>query len=1145
MPFTQSNNVDTGQLFRYFAFISYCREDEHIAKWLQRKLETYRLPSKIKKENTNLPKRIVPVFRDTTDLGGIHLEESLHSELDDSKYLIVICSKNSTQSPWVNKEIEHFIANGKADKIIPFAVDGSPFSNDPETECIPSAIKKITPMLRSINLFDYGKHKAFINLVATILDLHPDELIKRDRARFRRNLLVALVVSVIFCATLFSVIWQNVEHSAYYGTYITKYEVPVGLNKLTKAERKNRASSFRITKKGGKVVRLETVNSENILTDPAVYSEFTEYPMLEYKYNTNDELVEINAFDTLYRHILTKQLSYGNDNQIAIDFRNAKNELQTSAMQSGYLYYDGFSKSTPTSEIIRQINTYSEKGYCAKVMYYRDTLGTPAHDSFGTCGRLYTYTDDGLLKSGRFLNRNGEICVNKYGYAGGDNTYDDEYNQLQYTCVDLKNQVCTNEKNYAIERLSYDKFGNVTTVKHYSKEDKPCNNENGYFYFENTYVNGNRVSQKFFDCSEKPTTDKNGVHEYAMEYNKNALCVKATCYNANGEMVNSKDDKTSSVEVNYTRTFLPEEYRYFDATGNPCVKSEYGAVYSIKYQYNKAGDIVSEEYFDLDGKPKRSKQGYAEVKTVYNDVGLVKRYEYYDENGELARGVGNYAIAEHEYDPYGNCTEIRYYDEDSNPCFSSEGYSCLKRTFENGNIISERHYDTEEKPVLINNSKYHEIKMEYDENGNTILTAYYDTENRLTFGDENYAVVQYVYDEFGNVTEQRYFEKDGTPSHNYDTYLIKKTYDSRGNMISAQQESYYDVSAYKVEMQYDEFDNLIKKTFLDKNGMLLNSETEHAIERYSYDEKRNMVTYEEEYSSGESDVYEYQYDVWGNITLTKSFEVDASGNKKCDMQLEYSYDGLGNKICQKWLDGNGNLMASSDGYAYVEREYSPEGYVIKEEYYDENNKPCLYNGAFCHLMEYDYAGNVIKYTYYDENKSLLKEADGKYAYKIQEFNSQGKLIRQSLLNENQKPTADANQVSSMLIQYNEIGELAERKYFDVNGNVFYEEILCAAVSEIVEEEIADSYGIREGDVIIKYGDWDTFSDDYLKYRFRGLSDELLRLRESEKEIVIYGERDGQECFITINCDGVLGVMITEKYIDKQKYEEIRKKYKEK
>lgn len=79
MPFTQSNNVDTGQLFRYFAFISYCREDEHIAKWLQRKLETYRLPSKIKKENTNLPRRIVPVFRDTTDLGGIHLEESLQN----------------------------------------------------------------------------------------------------------------------------------------------------------------------------------------------------------------------------------------------------------------------------------------------------------------------------------------------------------------------------------------------------------------------------------------------------------------------------------------------------------------------------------------------------------------------------------------------------------------------------------------------------------------------------------------------------------------------------------------------------------------------------------------------------------------------------------------------------------------------------------------------------------------------------------------------------------------------------------------------------------------------------------------------------------------------------------------------------------
>ena len=35
--------------YSYYAFISYKREDEHWAKWLQNQLETYHIPSVIRK----------------------------------------------------------------------------------------------------------------------------------------------------------------------------------------------------------------------------------------------------------------------------------------------------------------------------------------------------------------------------------------------------------------------------------------------------------------------------------------------------------------------------------------------------------------------------------------------------------------------------------------------------------------------------------------------------------------------------------------------------------------------------------------------------------------------------------------------------------------------------------------------------------------------------------------------------------------------------------------------------------------------------------------------------------------------------------------------------------------------------------------
>lgn len=42
----------------YYAFISYKREDEKWAKWLQNKLEHYKLPSNVRKGNGELPKNL-------------------------------------------------------------------------------------------------------------------------------------------------------------------------------------------------------------------------------------------------------------------------------------------------------------------------------------------------------------------------------------------------------------------------------------------------------------------------------------------------------------------------------------------------------------------------------------------------------------------------------------------------------------------------------------------------------------------------------------------------------------------------------------------------------------------------------------------------------------------------------------------------------------------------------------------------------------------------------------------------------------------------------------------------------------------------------------------------------------------------------
>lgn len=113
--------------YDYYAFISYKREDEEWAKWLQHKLEHYRLPSNLN-GRTDLPREIRPVFKDTSELNPGNLPQQIHDALEGSKYLIVVCSPRSAQSEWVNKEVSTFIGMERTEHIIPFIIEGIAFS---------------------------------------------------------------------------------------------------------------------------------------------------------------------------------------------------------------------------------------------------------------------------------------------------------------------------------------------------------------------------------------------------------------------------------------------------------------------------------------------------------------------------------------------------------------------------------------------------------------------------------------------------------------------------------------------------------------------------------------------------------------------------------------------------------------------------------------------------------------------------------------------------------------------------------------------------------------------------------------------------------------------------------------------------------
>ena len=191
-----------GKQKEYYAFISYKREDEKWAKWLQNKLEHYRFPTNLN-GRTDLPKHIRPTFRDVTDLTPGLLSEEIDKALRSSEWLIVICSPRSAKSPWVCKEAQTFIDLGRADHIIPFVIEGTPFSKDSASECYPEALLNLTEgqELLAANIHEMGRDAATIKVVARMFNLHFDTLWRRHK-REKKN----KTLSVVFLLLLFILI---------------------------------------------------------------------------------------------------------------------------------------------------------------------------------------------------------------------------------------------------------------------------------------------------------------------------------------------------------------------------------------------------------------------------------------------------------------------------------------------------------------------------------------------------------------------------------------------------------------------------------------------------------------------------------------------------------------------------------------------------------------------------------------------------------------------------------------------------------------------------------------------------------------------------------------------------------------------------
>src|SRR5262245_29433959 len=211
---------------RYWAFISYAHADEKAASALHRALETYtghrRLPPAPTPTGEPIPPRIAPVFRDRDELGASgKLPGPLQEALEESRFLIVVCSRAAARSPWVNTEIQHFKALGRSDRILAYIVDGEPWASRTgaaDDESFPQALRHVVssdgaitdvlaePLAADARPHADGPRNALLKIIAGMLGVRFDDLRRRDEARRRRQRWIVGTSALVGLAVLAAVL---------------------------------------------------------------------------------------------------------------------------------------------------------------------------------------------------------------------------------------------------------------------------------------------------------------------------------------------------------------------------------------------------------------------------------------------------------------------------------------------------------------------------------------------------------------------------------------------------------------------------------------------------------------------------------------------------------------------------------------------------------------------------------------------------------------------------------------------------------------------------------------------------------------------------------------------------------------------------
>jgi serine/threonine protein kinase len=632
------------------------------------------------------------------------------------------------------------------------------------------------------------------------------------------------VTTLLVGATLLVLLLGGIGWAWYWDTYrrvkvvpfanfVKRWGAPEGVGRLTEAEARGRAISFRLTMRGGKVEQLEVVNGHGALAhvNPVeAILDRQEDPLnikqkecrYTYRRGQQGELLEETAFDrngnvVWALHYTTPTTAHFTDPR----------GLPRARTGSGAAYLEV---------------DWTEEGFEREVRYL-DRSGRALPNDEGVYGHRQEHDERGFVLSVTFLNASGQPTLHREGYIGWTARYDERGNLTERTFVGLGGKPALRREGFARMTCRYDERGNRTEQAYFGLDGTLTLHKDGYARLTRRHdEHGNVIEQAYFGLDGKPTRHRDGNAGWRARHDDRGNEIERVYFGLDG---NPTLMKSGNVRVTrrYDERGNCTEQAYFGLDGKPTLHSDGNAGWINRY--DERGKVIERTFFGLDGKPTLLKDGYARLTRRYDERGNLTDVAYFGVDGKPTLHKQGNAGVVMRYDERGNCTEQAYFGLDGKPVLHPDGNAGWRARYdEHGNEIERDFFGLDGNPILTK-SGFARGTRRYDERGNCTEQAYFGLDGKPVLHIDGNAGWRARYDERSNLIEQTYFGLDGKPTLLKNGYArVTARYDERGNQI---RRAHFGVDSKPTlhkggysfwTARYDERGNQIEMAFFDTSG---------------------------------------------------------------------------------------------------------------------------------------------------------------------------------------------------------------------------------------------------------------------------------------------------------------------------------------